>query len=1447
MAPNQGLRLQAHFSHLRVSDGLSQNTITAIVQDKQGYLWLGTEDGLNRFDGYEVKRLALHGAQGVSDNSVNVNASSPALHHPLANNAIRSLFVDSADWLWIGTKGGLHRYDPVSEQLSLIAKSAGLNIMSIMALDTHTLVIGSRNHGLFYLQPNSTRLSPAPLLGSAAAAFQQTTLRVVKAAPDGGLWLGTNEGLFTLDTHHNLTEISWPTSAGSSSSKINDILLLEAHSSRSHLPSRDTAALIATDHGLYHVTSTGQILRHWRQDNLDPKALPHNIVNRLIRDSRGHIWLASQGGLSRFDIARGQFETFRQQADYNTSLGANDVLSLYEDNQANLWIGTVSAGLDRLHLPSLDFGLRYATKDNLECLSNNRLYNIMLSSNNTLWLAAYGKGLHQIQWPNGPCTWYRQPSSDADNTEPPTPTRRISSNNISANSLFEDNQGQIWFGSHQSAVNQISPIGTNIRHFTPAQGAKGLGSSAVRAIVADKHHNLWLATDGAGLSRYQPSTDTFRHYGPALSSEISSEISPVISSEIRSKPAATTAVYAAGALKPADSPQPRVPAKASGVSSPNLFDLAIDAKALWIATETAGLDRLDLTTQQVQNFGPRGSGEARTPKLIWALLNDNSSNLWLGTQGEGLVKFNKEDFTSEYYTTEQGLVNNTIYALEQDNAGILWLATNKGISKFNPKTKAIENYRAADGLQGDEFNVGSHYSKELDLLFFVGSNGFNAFTPGDIKPDAKAPQVVVNDFLLFNRPAPHLFDRSSAHVSLTQAQNLISFEFAGIHFVDPSRHQYQYQLEGFDSQWRTTSNQRRFATYTNLDEGEYTFKVKASNHHGVWSEPTAITVTVLPPLWLTWWAKLGYLLASLLLAMGLYQYRTASLRVRNVQLERGVAQRTLEIIEQKQKIEQLLASKTREFDNISHEFRTPLAVILGRVEQRLAQNQTLTNQNAFEAIDTVAKRLAIMVDDVIEMGRTFDSAQASENSRLCLSHLCVDVGTHMHEYAALKKQRLHTDITAGLYVDGLPKAIEKMLNNLVANAIKYTQEEGDIHLSLRPLQSHYVELIVKDNGPGIALEYQQRVFERFYRIAESADQPGSGIGLALVQEVVKAHRGQISLESAPKLGCRFRVLLPLSAGFDGDTDAATDMDTNMDTGSATAKQTAPHTKGTRSPETVQETHQQHSQYPPLEHIEAPMLSREPTLSTEKACILVVEDNPELSALLIDQLSLHYQVVAAKNGRQGLQLAEMQVPSLILSDINMPYMNGYQLVSNVKQLSATSHIPVVLLTAKNDVSSRIQGYEHQADSYLGKPYLLAELLAVIEAQLNNRKRLQQYYKHSDPTALLPPPSGMDSHSIKAIDKCKTLVMQAYQDPNLSVHDLVAAAHLSERQLARKFQAILGITPLEFITQYRLAKAKTLLQQGHRISQVSLDVGFSSANYFSRQYKKKYGISPSQDKP
>ncbi|WP_299494633.1 two-component regulator propeller domain-containing protein [uncultured Shewanella sp.] len=1405
-----GLAVQAKFSHVNVKHGLSQNTVTAMAQSAKGYLWLGTQDGLNRFDGYDVTVFRHDKAQA----------------HSLSNHIIRSLYLDSGDRLWVGTKAGLHYYEANLSQFHLIEASQGLDIVSILEIDAHTLLLGSRQQGLFYVNLSRNHLAAIPLQGTAATDFQRTRLYAMAQAPNGAVWLGTINGLFILHHNHKINQIRWPDTGIPDPLKINDILFIN-----------DANAFIATDYGLYRVDLSGKVQQGFIHDRHRQDSLPHNMVNSLVKTQSGDIWLGTRGGLSRLHPQTGHFQTFEHQRDYATSLSDNDVLSLLVDKHNNLWVGTFNAGVNTLALTNLNFGLRYATTDKLDCLSNNQLYNVLLSSDNALWLAADNSGVHKVQWPDGPCTWYRA-TFDSTKSEHSQPL--ISSNAISAHALFEDAQQHIWFGTHNSAINRLQLTPNKVIYAYPEPNTTGLSSSSVRSIVTDSEHNLWLATDGGGLNYYQADTQTFHHVGAHVTDTPSNTNARLTQQNKEMNKADSLAM--------------------AQVSSQYLFDLAIDEQALWIATETAGLDRLDLSTYRVQNFGQNTQRPTGTPMHIWALQDDKQGHLWLGTQGEGLIKFNKQDFSTEAFTTADGLANDSIYALEQDNEGMLWLASNKGISKFNPFNHTVENYQVADGLQGNEFNVGSYYSKEQDLLFFVGSNGFNAFKPGDIKPDPNAPNMVINHFLLFNQPAPALFDRQHAHITLKQAQNLIGFEFAGIHYGDPSRHEYQYQLEGFDANWRTTSNQRRFATYTNLDAGDYRFKVKASNHHGVWSAPKIVTLTVLPPLWLTWWAKIGYVLISMILIFGLYRYRTASLRERNTQLEQGVAQRTLAIMAQKQEIEQLLANKTREFDDISHEFRTPLAVILGRVENRLTHNQTQGDQEAFTAIETVAKRLATMVDDVIDMGRTLNTAQGTDTSCLCLSHLCHDVANNMKEYAKIKKQHLYTDITPNLSIDCLPKAIEKMLNNLLSNAIKYTQEKGHIHLSLSPLKSHYLQLIIQDNGPGIAKQYQEKIFERFYRIADSAHQPGSGIGLALVQDVVKAHQGEIMLESDLGQGSCFHIYLPLSASNIKTNQRQVMLHPHKQ---HPEKLTPSPIEEANNPEIANRirANEQHNVTPePYTDYWHSLSALDPEqdntaldtpdpvtkLSKNNPYLLVVEDNLELRALLIEQLSPHYRIIRAKNGRQGLQLAEQEVPHLVLSDINMPYMNGYQLVSQLKQRSATSHIPVILLTAKSDVQSRIQGFEHQADGYLAKPYLLAELMAVIDAQLNNRQRLQLYFQQQDPSAVLSPAKGVDPHSLKAIDKCQAFIEQHYRDSGLSVQDLANAAHLSERQLSRKFQAILEISPLEFITEYRLAKAREMLRQGHQINQVALEVGFNSANYFSRQYKKKYGVTPSQDK-
>lgn len=1342
---------QPKITHLSTEHGLSQTTVNAITQDARGYIWLGTSDGLNRYNGYEVK---VYKKQQSSDS--------------ISDDNIKSLRRDKYNRLWVGTKAGLNLYHPKSDSFSLITGTQKLSIVSIHTI-YDDLLLTSRNSGIFILNTRTLKLSSliAPEQFSLYVKPGGIRFRTAKQDAKGNIWVASYQGLFIFNPKQQaLTQVPISIHPIRYSNLANDIAFTQYNQA--------PAALVATSLGLYLLDLNGEQIKAFFYDKNKSTGPADNLINAILIDD-GHVWLATHNGLSRLSLANFQFTHFRHHEANPNSLADNALLSLFKDNQNTLWLGSFRGGADRLSRSALNFGLYRMDSNRPKCLSNHMLYNILLSSKSILWLGASRKGLHSIKWPDGPCTWYQ--------ANPQNPNS-ISSNHISPTSLLEDRLGRIWFGANRSALNLLDPNTGKVKHHFPSsatsQEKKGhIATGAVRKIVETPNGDLWFATKSTmgGLSKLDSKTQRFTNYGPGFT---------------------------------------------PGISSSNNYDLVLDENFLWIATETAGLDRFEMTTQKVTNFGRKAFGDNGTPEKIFTLIDDGKGHLWLGTQGEGLVRFNKTDYSSRYYTTAQGLANNTIYAIERDKQGNLWLATNKGLSKFNPNTESVENYEIGDGLQGKEFNVGSHYSQHKDLLFFVGSKGLHAFKPGNIQSDTYAPAPIIEDFTLFNHRVPGLFSPGDKRIELEQSQNVIGFTFATLNFVDPSRHQYQYKLDGFDKDWRPTPPSQRSANYTNLDAGKYQFRVKASNHRGVWSKETSVSLIIHPPLWLTWWAKLSYLVFILLMTLAMYRYRTAKLRTANIKLEHKVARRTQELKAEKDKVEALLRDKTREFDNISHEFRTPLTVILGRAQDRLATSHNQLDRNAFSAIQKVAQRLALVVDDVIEMGRASSAAQAAELTRVDLSLLCHDVCSHLKEYAALKRQRFHLYIDKNIYLLGQPRALEKMLNNLVGNAIKYTHEEGEVALSLRTSASN-IKLQIKDNGPGIAKVNQQKIFERFYRSPDVAHQSGSGIGLALVKEVVKAHQGEIQLISEVGKGCEFMVQFPLSQ---------TDIE-EFNTPISSEGETKP--------------------IPPCPEI-APQKSQDTQTiqltqqdKNDKPSLLLVEDNPELSALLIDQLGNDYDITAADNGLKGLNLAQLDVPDIVLSDINMPYMDGYQLLNGLKNHSATSHIPVILLTAKVDAASRIRGYEHAADGYLAKPYLLDELKAMLRAQHTNRLQLREYLHQHKPSServndTLP---VLDPYSNRAIQACRALLEARFSDPEFSIQELTEVAHLSERQLARKFQNILGVSLLDFITEYRLAKAKSFLQLGYRVGDVATRTGFNSANYFSRQYKKKYGLSPSAE--
>ncbi|MGI0119063.1 hybrid sensor histidine kinase/response regulator transcription factor [Zooshikella sp. RANM57] len=1339
---------QLRFNSLSVHQGLSQQTVNAIAQDKLGFIWIATDDGLNRFDGYDIK---IYRTQKGNNKTLN-------------SNAINMLHVDEYGKLWIATDDGISLYDRTDD-----------------SFDTYFYSEPSENNRIFSLSKGKgnnlwvvTKSSKIYRFDLKKKTFHTVNvdlpsdLRVntIIGGSDEELWIGTYKGLYRYNQgtkeikryklHYNGVNRKF-------SNIINKLVWLN----------EKPTLLVGTLDGLYVIDTIRNKIEAYYHTSNNSFSLPSSKVEDIFQDDQGRVWVGTRNGLSYFDEKNKKFNNFYNTS-YINSLSSSSITSIFQDVSGILWVGTSDKGVNWSKLSTLDFGLYYSSKKEKQCLSNNSIYNIIKSADNTIWVTAHNGGLHRINLSHGECDWFNH---DKNNT------KSISSNIIAPTGLFEDSKGNIWIGTLGYGLNRLSRGSKSfIKYLRSKENKQAILSGAVRSIVEDRDGNLWMGTDGEGLTRYNSQKDNFINY-PYKKNTLNS------------------------------------------ISSPYVFDLEIDGNTLWIGTENGGLDRYNIETNTFKNFGHSYGIKSS----INTIKDDGKGNLWLGTTGAGLIKFNKDNYNVNYFSSENGLPNNTIYKILMDNNGLLWLATNYGIARFDPDTEESVNYTADDGLQGNEFNVGGFYDKKNNELLFVGSNGFNIFNPDHIIRDNHKPNTVITNFLLFNKPANHLFQKSIKllnKIELDYHQNLFSFEFAGLHYAAPKRNQYLYKLEGFDADWLHTSAKRRIATYTNLDPGVYQFKVKSSNHHGVWGEEKQVQVVINPPIWLTWWAKMIYTLLIIVIPFSIYGYRTRSLRRHARLLEVTVETRTHELFNEKRRVEKLLNNKTQEFDNISHEFRTPLAIILGRAENGLSNTVEDKDRNNYQIIHKVANRLAVIVDDVIEMARTHKIGQATAQKVISISLLVQDICENMREYAALKNQRFDVSIEPKIFQVCQAKAIEKLVNNLVSNAIKYTPNDGEIEVILKRHDENHYSLLVKDNGIGIASKDKEHIFQRFFRIDNEYvyQVQGTGIGLSLVKDVVEAHNGCIDVHSVLNEGSTFCILMPCS-------------NKSIDV--------TPYEVNRQYIDVIMESIDTPKESDHGKCIEE-KIKEEVTGAcvTEKPLLLVVEDNKDMRDLLKDQLEKEYQLIIAEDGAVALEIAQNAIPHLVISDINMPNMNGYQLLNRLKNSNATSHVPVILLTAKTDAASRLAGFRYQADGYVAKPYEHEELLAIIQAQLSNKLRIKEYIKSSLEADSPLEEGTVDEYTNQVIVNCVSYIEQHYKKESLSVKQLTEVACLSERQLLRKFQDNIGMSPIEFINDFRLIKAHPLLKQGLRVSEVAYQVGYSSANYFSRQYKKKYGISPSQ---
>jgi ligand-binding sensor domain-containing protein/signal transduction histidine kinase/DNA-binding response OmpR family regulator len=1346
------------FARLSLEHGLSQNSITCILRDHRGYLWIGTHDGLNRYDGYQFKIF--------KNETGNPNS--------LGNNHINCLYEDRQGVLWVGTfGGGLNRYEPDQEQFTVYKREAGQTrglsenrVLAITEDPAGNLWVGT-NAGLNRFDRKTRQFFVFRKEPDQEHSLIDDDIRSLWAESNGSLWVGTSGGLCRMDARTK-EFTRFPTQAGQPKPEKVYALCQDLQGN----------LWIGTfGNGLYRYQSaTGQLI-HYRHDERQTGSLSDDLILSLTLDANGTLWVGTfGGGLNRYDAATDRFSHYTYDPLTRTSLSSNSVSFLYWDRKAStLWAGTGS-GISSYSPHTQKFTAYTHDPRNPHGLPHKNVFAIYEDKENYLWIGTFGGGLIRMDRSSGKSVVYRHNPGQAGS---------LSDNNVW--SIYEDKAGFLWIATSKG-LNRLDRKTGQFTIFRNKAGDPGsLHNDFVWSILEDRTGIFWLGTSD-GLSRFDRSTGQFTAYlsNPNDSTSLSSE-------------------YVSYLIEDRE-----------GV--------------LWVATSD-GLNRFDRETGKFKVFRNHpGSPGSLSNNYVSSLYEDQSGVIWVATSG-GLNRYDRKTQTFAHYNQKDGLPNNEVYGILEDEQHRLWLSTNLGLSRFDPRTLQFRNYDVSDGLQSNEFNEHAFYKSRQGELFFGGINGFNAFYPERIQDNPYLPPVVFTDFQIFNQSVPlqsALPAESNAfalpkpisemsEIVLPFKNNFFSFEFAALNFTLSQKNQYAYRMDGLETDW-VRAGTRRFVTYTNLEPGEYTFMAKAANNDGVWNDQyTSLRIIVLPPWWRTWWAYLLYSVLIMATLYGLRHYTIARERLKNdLKLERL----------ESEKLHELDGIKTRFFTNISHEFRTPLTLILGPLEKRLTRAADQhPDRKEDQLIYRNAQRLLQLINQLLDISKLESGTARLE---VVQGDVVQYLRTIVHSFSSLAETRriqlLFESGEAFLKVYFDKDKLEKIISNLLSNAFKFTPEGGEISVKISKISNElhsegWVEVVVQDSGIGIPADQVNRIFDRFYQIdgSHTREQEGTGIGLALTKELIALHKGEISVSSELGKGTCFTFRLPLGSAHLNPEEIV-------------------HLTG-EDPDPIRQNLQR------ILLTEDEMTAKEPanTAYEHLPLILIVEDNHDVRQYIRENFQAGYRIAEATDGQAGLDRAIETVPDLIISDLMMPKMDGIELCRRVKTDERISHVPVILLTART--TSKLEGLETGADDYLTKPFSPQELQVRVKNLIEQRQKLRARFSRE--VKLQPKDVAITSADEKFLERAVAAVEKHMSDSDFSVETFESEMAMSKMQLYRKLKALTDQSPNEFVRHIRLKKAAMLLRQrSGNVAEITYEVGFNNLSYFARCFKEVYGVTPSE---
>ncbi len=1367
------------FEHLGVNDGLSQSSVNALLQDRRGYLWIATQDGLNRYDGYRFE----------------VFRNDPANPRSLASNHVLAVLEDRDGVLWVATSGGiLHRYRRDSADFervridlpvidgSDVASDAPpqpprVDVRSILEAADGRLLLATGGQGVLSFDSSTGELTRLALP-------EDRRIHALAEGLDAALWTGSSRGLVRVA---GMSGTAGPESPSSVRLLTDEIRTLAV------LPDGQVWAA-GRGNTIHRFTATGDALAAVRVAPVTDGT--RGEFRTLMVDSRGRLWAGMiGGGLHAFDAEGNLLESFAHSPSDLYTLASDTVYTLLEDRAGVIWVGSLAAGLSKAIPRDGGFAHLRHVPGVPTSLAHNMVNEFAEDAVGGVWVGSSGGGVSYL--PSGSADFVHFRADPAD-------PARLSSDRVWGMHLAPDQA--LWVGTWGAGLNRLDLRDGTVRRFQwDADRPESLPGSIVTAIVGDGQGGIFIGMADAGVAQLPASSDVFRRL-----------------------------------TLPVGAPD----------GSLNVSALSIDRRGrLWVGTWERGvcLSDTDVAQFQCHAHDPLDHRSINDDN-IRSIAEDGLGGVWLAT-GNGIARYDESSRSFDRFTSAAGLVPGVIYAIVPADDGVLWVSSNRGLMRYDTRERQGRHYEYRDGLQANEFNGDAALKTRSGHILFGGVGGITRFHPEELRDDPVPPSVVITGFSLFNRPVSFEAGRQagvlSRPVSETEAitlrhdQNFIGFEFAALHFAQPMRNLYAYMLEGVDPDWTQIDASRRFASYANLRPGRYLFRVRAANSDGVWSvEDARMHLIITPPWWLTWWALSLYVLIGLAMISLFVRWRLRSLQAQTVRLASEVQKRTSEVVAQKETIERqaidlrhALASKDRFFAQLSHEFRTPITLILGPIDETLRAGTTAPATRALTLARHSGERLLHLVDQLLSLAG-HGGHQHVERAPMAVAPVVRLIVAEFDSAARQKSLELILEILDTPVVASNDHALQAILINLVSNAIKYTPAGGSITVSLRRKGDEAV-LSVADTGIGIAEADLVRVFELFERGAVTGQ--GTGIGLTVVRELVDAHEGSIGIDSAPGVGTTVTVRLPaLNATLGAEHSPPHALNVNVET-FLTAAQSEPGPLLSA---------------PTSDDVDDPSGTGDEIGGRPE--VLVVDDNDDMRCYVVELLAAQYRCVQAADGEAGLALAFERVPDAIVCDVMMPGLDGFELLKRLRADDRTSHVPIVMLTARGDEASRLQGLDERADDYLAKPFNADELrlrlrnlleLGELRAERVRRHVLERPVE----SALRAPPPGLAERDRRFIDRITGAAEAHFADPDFGAIELAGAVFMGPRQLQRKLKALLDINPAAYLREFRLNKARDGLEAGKPVTDVAHACGFSSPSHFSQSFKARFGVRPSEWRP